>query len=79
MAAPARPEFCPWCGTPIDYEQHEHTPRYQALEEHARAAGHEPPPLPARVREALAGESFTGVCPGCRVISHVVSHRASTP
>lgn len=71
-----RPEFCPWCGTPIGYEPHEHEPRHEALAEQARARGSEPPPLPERVRDLLAGESFVGVCPGCRTISHVVGHRA---
>ena len=28
-----------------------------------------------RVRELLAGDSYAGVCPGCRTISHVVGHR----
>jgi hypothetical protein len=70
------PQFCPWCGTPIGYEEHEHEPRYETLAAEARSAGREPPPLPERVREMLAGESYAGVCPGCRRINHVVSHRA---
>ena len=74
MAA-RRPQFCPWCGTPIAYDEHGHEPRYALLAEQVRARGEEPPPLPARVREMLAGESFVGVCPGCRTISHVVGHR----
>jgi hypothetical protein len=73
-----RPEFCPWCGTPIGYEPHEHEPRYESLAEQARARGDDPPPLPERVRTLLAGESFVGVCPGCRTISHVVGHRATS-
>ena len=73
--APATPQFCPWCGTPIPYEQHGHEPRHEALAEQARAEGKDPPPLPERVRELLAGESFAAVCPGCRMISHVVGHR----
>jgi hypothetical protein len=72
----AGPQFCPFCGTPIGYEPHDHQPRYEALEQEARARGEDPPPLPTRVRQTLAGEAFTGVCPGCRVISHVVAHRA---
>ena len=72
----AAPQFCPWCGTPIGYEAHEHEPRYETLAEQARAEGREPPPLPKRVEEMLAGESFAGICPGCRRINHVVSHRA---
>jgi hypothetical protein len=78
MQSRERPQFCPWCGTPIGYEPHEHEPRYEALAEQARARGAEPPPLPERVREMLAGESFVGVCPGCRTISHVVGHKAQT-
>ncbi len=69
------PQFCPWCGTPIGYEPHEHEPRYAALAEQARARGEQLPPLPERVRALLAGESFVGVCPGCRTASHVVGHR----
>ena len=71
-----RPQFCPWCGTLIGYDEHEHEPRFEALAEQARARGEELPQLPERVREVLAGESFVGVCPGCRRISHVVGHRA---
>jgi hypothetical protein len=71
----AHPQFCPWCGTAIPYEEHDHEPRYLSLAEQARARGEEPPRLPARVEEALAGDSFVGVCPGCRTISHVVGHR----
>ena len=69
------PQFCPWCGTPIGYEPHEHEPRYAALAEQACARGEQLPPLPERVRALLAGESFVGVCPGCRTVSHVVGHR----
>ena len=71
-----QPQFCPWCGSPIGYEAHEHEPRYAALAEQARSRGEDPPALPERVQELLAGESFVGVCPGCRTISHVVGHRA---
>ncbi len=52
----AAPQFCPWCGTPIGYEEHEHEPRFTTLAEQARAHGAEPPPLPARVQELLAEE-----------------------
>jgi hypothetical protein len=71
----AAPQFCPWCGTPIRYQEHEHEPRYATLAEQARARGDEPPPLPERVQVVLSGESYVGVCPGCRTISHVVGHR----
>jgi hypothetical protein len=74
--APQRPQFCPWCGSPSAYDEHEHEPRYELLTAEARARGEDPPPLPERVRDALAGESYAGVCPGCRMISHVVGHRA---
>ncbi len=72
----ARPQFCPWCGSPIEYEEHEHEPRHEVLAERARTAGRTPPPLPARVQELLAGESFVGACRGCRTVSHIVGHRA---
>ena len=68
------PQFCPWCGTPIAFEPHEHEPRYVALAEQARARGEEPPRLPPRVEEMLAGDSFVAACQGCRTISHVVGH-----
>jgi hypothetical protein len=70
-----RPQFCPWCGSPLGFEEHEHEPRYATLAAEARARGNEPPPLPERVRELLAGRSFVAACPGCRTISHVVGHR----
>jgi hypothetical protein len=76
--APKRPEFCPWCGSPLPFEEHEHEPRYEALAEQARARGQEPPPLPQRVQDTLSGDSFVGACPGCRTISHVVGHRPRT-
>ncbi len=69
------PQFCPWCGSPIGYQEHEHEPRFELLAEQARARGDEPPPLPKRVRELLSGESYVAACPGCRTISHVVGHR----
>jgi hypothetical protein len=77
MADRPPPQFCPFCGTPIAYREHEHEPRYRALAAEARARGAEPPPLPPRVEDALSGESFAGVCEGCRTISHVVGHRAA--
>ena len=67
------PQFCPWCGTPIGYEAHEHAPRYTEL---AARAGADVEALPERVRELLAGSSYVGACAGCRTISHVVGHRA---
>lgn len=78
MSAPTQPQFCPWCGTPIAFEPHEHEPRYESLAEQARARGADPPPLPERVRDALAGDSFVGACPGCRIVSHVVAHHAGS-
>jgi len=41
MAAP--PQFCPWCGSPIAFEEHEHEPRIEAL---ARVRGQDPAELP---------------------------------
>jgi len=73
--AGAPPQFCPWCGTPIAFATHEHEPRHELLAEQARAEGNEPPPLPERVKEMLAGDSYVAACPGCRTISHVVGHR----
>jgi len=72
------PRFCPWCGTPVGFREHEHEPRYATLAEQARARGAEPPPLPERVQKALAGESYVGACSTCRTISHVVGHRPPT-
>jgi hypothetical protein len=69
------PQFCPWCGTPIGYEPHEHEPRFALLAEQARAEGRDPGSLPERVRRLLEGESYVGACPGCRILSHVVGHR----
>ena len=74
-SAPERPQFCPWCGSPSGYDGHEHEPRFETLAAEARARGEQPPPLPDRVQDVLAGESYAGVCPGCRMISHVVGHR----
>ncbi len=72
------PQFCPWCGSPIAFEEHEHEPRYATLAAEARARGDQVPELPGRVKDILAGESFVGLCPGCRTISHVVGHRPSS-
>jgi hypothetical protein len=78
MAVPPQPQFCPWCGTPIAFKPHEHEPRVDSLAEQARARGERPPPLPERVHELLAGDSFVGACPGCRAVTHVVAHRAGS-
>jgi len=75
-ATPERPQFCPWCGSPVGYESHEHEPRYESLANEARARGDQPPPLPEKVRDLLSGESYAAACPGCRVVSHVIGHRA---
>ena len=69
------PQFCPWCGSPVGYEEHEHEARYALLADQARARGEQPPPLPQRVEEMLSGDSYVTACPGCRTISHVVGHR----
>lgn len=78
MPAPPQPQFCPWCGSPIAYEPHGHEPRHEALAAQARERGADPPPLPERVRDLLAGDSFVCACPGCRTVSHVVAHHAGT-
>lgn len=75
-SAPDHPQFCPWCGSPVGFEEHDHEPRYELLAEQARARGGEPPPLPKRVEDMLSGESYVTACPGCRTISHVVGHKA---
>ncbi len=72
--APRIPQFCPWCGSPIPYEEHHHEPRFASLAEQARQSGENPPPLPERVEELLRGESYVGACSNCRVLSHVISH-----
>jgi hypothetical protein len=77
MASEAPPQFCPWCGSPLGYESHGHEPRYVLLAEQARARGEDPPPLPDRIEGMLAGESWIAACPGCRILSHVIGHRAS--
>lgn len=41
-----RPQFCPWCASPLGYEEHEHEPRYAGLAAKARALDSDPPPLP---------------------------------
>ncbi len=74
----APPQFCPWCGSPAAYEEHAHEPRYERLEAEARSRGAEPPPLPERVQEVLSGETYVTGCPGCRMVSHVIGHRAQT-
>jgi len=76
VAAPDRPQFCPWCGSPLGYDEHVHEPRYRLLAERARERGADPPPLPSRVEGLLAGESYVAGCPGCRMVSHVVGHRS---
>lgn len=74
--APAQPEFCPWCGSPLPYERHQHEPRYATLADQASARGDQPPPLPKRVEEILRGDSHVGACPACRTLSHVIGHHA---
>jgi len=76
MPGDAPPQFCPWCGSPLGYEAHGHQPRYAALAEQVRAHGEDPPALPRRVEQVLQGESYVGACPGCRIVSHVIGHRA---
>ena len=71
-----RPQFCPWCGTPASFEGHEHEPRFETLAEEARRRGEEPPELPKRVEDILAGDSFVGACSACRTVSHVIGHHA---
>jgi hypothetical protein len=76
MTAPPKPQFCAWCGSPLPYEEHHHEPRYETLAEHARESGEAPPPLPDRVEDLMRGESYIAACPSCRILSHVISHRA---
>ncbi|MBA3327249.1 MAG: hypothetical protein H0T43_02990 [Solirubrobacterales bacterium] len=76
-SAPPQPQFCAWCGSPLAYERHEHEPRFATLADQARAGGEEPPPLPERVEELLRGDCYVGACPGCRILSHVISHHAA--
>ena len=67
-----RPQFCPWCGSPLTFEAHEHEPRYAEL---AERKGVDASTLSERVRALLAGRSYVAACPGCRTISHIVGHR----
>ena len=73
---PPQPQFCAWCGSPLAYEPHHHEPRVATLAEQARSEGKDPPPLPETVEELMSGDSYVGACPGCRVLSHVISHHA---
>jgi hypothetical protein len=73
---PQRPQFCPWCGSPVGFARHEHTSRYETLREQALARGDDPGQLPERIRDLLATDAFVGACAGCRTISHVIGHRA---
>jgi hypothetical protein len=77
MASEAPPQFCPWCGSPLGYEPRGHEPRYELLADQARARGENPPALPRRVERMLSGESWVAACEGCRVLSHVIGHRAA--
>lgn len=74
---PSQPQFCAWCGSPLAYEQHHHEARFETLAGQARAKGEQPPPLPRRVEELMRGDSYIAACPGCRVLSHVISHHAN--
>ena len=74
--APAKPQFCPWCGAELAYEPHHHEARFETLAEQARARGEKPPPLPESVEELMRGETFVAACSGCRVLSHVIGHHA---
>ena len=73
-----KPQFCAWCGSALEYEEHHHEPHFETLAEQARARGEEPPPLPQNVEELMRGDSYIAACPGCRVLSHVISHHART-
>ncbi|MFP5361222.1 MAG: hypothetical protein ACLGI5_00665 [Thermoleophilia bacterium] len=74
--APPTPQFCAWCGSPLAYEAHHHEPRFATLRDQARAEGEQPPPLPERVEDLMRGDSYIAACPGCRLLSHVISHHA---
>lgn len=73
-----QPKFCAWCGAPLTYEAHHHEARFETLAEQKSAQGEQPPPLPERIEELMRGDSYVGVCEGCRVLSHVISHHAGT-
>ena len=74
--APSTPQFCAWCGAPLIYEEHHHEAKFETLAKEARDKGEQPPPLPDNVEELMRGDSYVGACPGCRVLSHVISHHA---
>ena len=74
--APSKPQFCPWCGATVAYEDHHHEARIQTLAEPAPARGETPPPLPENVEELMRPETFVAACSGCRVLSHVIGHHA---
>ncbi|MBW3609735.1 MAG: hypothetical protein KY463_15635 [Actinobacteria bacterium] len=46
------------------------------MADEAQASGEDPPPLPESVEDVMRGDSYIGACPGCRVLSHVISHHA---
>jgi hypothetical protein len=70
------PQFCPWCGSPVGYAEHDHEPRYRTAAREAELRGETVPLLPERVGRILAGASYVAGCPGCRTVTHVIGHRA---
>ncbi len=70
-----QPQFCPWCGSPMGFSEHAHEPRFELLLTQAQAQGPEPS-IPPRIEALMTGESYVGACQGCRIVSHVISHRA---
>ncbi len=66
------PQFCPWCGAPSPYRREEHTPPWERLaaEKGTRA--------PETIEDALHTDAYVTGCAGCRRISHVIGHEASS-
>ena len=70
-----RPQFCPWCGSPMPFREHAHESPAERIITEARRAG-ETPSVPEKLEDLIFGTSFVGACHGCRNVSHVISHSA---
>jgi hypothetical protein len=58
----------------MGFSEHPHESRFSQLITEARAKGQEPA-IPSEIEDLMSGDSFVGGCQGCRVVSHVISHR----
>jgi len=60
------------------FSEHEHQSRFEQLLGEVRSEGKHPS-VPPRIADLLTGESFIGACQGCRIVAHVIGHRAARP